>query len=321
MGKYSVSRNVVRHALKNLEQKGYSRSVKGVGTFVKEVSSISSSSHIVGLITFFSHSYIFPDIIEAIDKELHPKNFHLLIGYSHHSKQREKALLDQFIQKGVSGIILEAVGDDDITTSNYETLKEIKKRGIPLILIDNHIKEIDVTQIILNDYESGRLCAKYFIEKGHTNFAFFYQKDYYPKTERIRGAKEYIEQHAPTATIKNYPFTGQGKLSNAKESACKMIEEYEGEYVALFCSSDEDALYVIEDINKKGLIIGEDISIVGFDNLTSLAITTFNHPSDYMGKIAAREMLDLMKKRSEKESIIITLGATFIERDSVKDLI
>ncbi len=317
---YKVSRNVVRQALKNLEQLRFTRTMKGVGTFVNEIpTSTSSPSAIIGLITFFSHSYIFPDIIEGIDKILHPKGYHLLIGYSHHSKHREKALLEQFITKGVAGIIIEAIGNGSIESSNYLTLKELEKSGIPIIFIDNKIPHTNYTSINLNDYESGAKSASYLIQKGHTNLAIFYQKDYFPKSERMRGMSEYISRFYPDFSLNVFPFTGQGGLSTAQSIAKEMIDTITTDHIAIFCSSDEDAQVVIEEAKKKNLIVGKDFSIIGFDNFASLGITSFTHPSIHMGKIAAREMLDSIQDKDE--AITITLSASFVERDSVKNLL
>lgn len=320
MKQFDVSRNVVRQALKNLEQKGITRSVRGVGTFVNELPIDPSASSIIGLITFFSHSYIFPNIIEGIDTVLHPKGFHLLVGYSHHSKLREKALLNQFIQKGVAGIILEAVGDGSIATSNYNTIRQIIERNIPVVLIDNTIKNFHATSIILNDYESGVQSAIYFLQKGHRRFAIFYQGDYFPKIERMRGMKEYLEKYPQTTTLSLFPFTGQGEKSNAVDIANTLLDSYKDKHLAIFCSSDEDAQYIIQKVQERGLSIPNNISIIGFDNSTPLGITTFTHPSIHMGKIAAREMLDIIETTDEKETTTITLTANFVEKGSVKTL-
>lgn len=320
MERCNVSRNVVRQALKNLTDKGITQSVKGVGTFVKEVPNNTSHTTIIGLITFFPHSYIFPHIIEGIDSILHPKGFHLLIGYSHHSKIREKALLHQFIQKGVSGIILEAVGDGSPSSSNQHIVEEIMKRHIPIILIDNPMKDIKATSIILNDRMSGRESALYFLNKGHKDFAIFYQKDYFPKIERMMGMKEALEKEGPNISISLFPFTGQGNHSNAREVANSLISSYNKTHLAIFSTSDEDAELIIEEAKKAHLVVGEDISIIGFDNFEPLEITTFTHPSVHMGKIAAREILDLIEDSSDTDAITITLQALFVDRESVKDM-
>lgn len=317
MKTYNVSRNVIRQALKNLTDKGLIYSVKGVGTFVKEV---HHNTTIIGLITFFPNSYIFPHIIDGIDSILHPKGLSLLIGYSHHDKTREKSLLHQFIQKGVSGIILEAVGDGSPSSSNQHIVEKIIEKNIPVILIDNPMKHINVTSILLNDRISGRESAQYFLNKGHTNFAIFYQKDYYPKVERMEGVKEILEKEGDRVTFSLFPFTGQGKHSSGSLVAKNLISSYNNTHLAIFASSDEDANYIIKEAEIAHLKIQEDISIIGFDNYEPLGITTSHHPSFHMGKIAAREMIDHITSSIQYEPITITLHAKFIERESVKDV-
>jgi LacI family transcriptional regulator len=183
------------------------------------------------------------------------------------------------------------------------------------------MNQIQATSIILNDAESGMHSAMYFLNKGHKNFAIFYQKGYFPKIERMRGMKEYLERSEKEVSITLFPFIGQGAHSTAIEVAKNLISSYNGEHLAVFASSDEDAHVIIQKAKEAHLSIGEDISIIGFDNFESLDITTFTHPSIHMGKIAAREMLDLIDNNNDIEAITITLQANFVERSSVKNLI
>ena len=89
---------------------------------------------------------------------------------------------------------------------------------------------------------------------------------------------------------------------------------------AFICMSDGVADYVYEDIKAHGLRIPEDISVVGFDDVTKSAkldppLTTMHIPKFEMGKVA----FDLLKDqyREGSHSKTINLNADLKERKSV----
>ena len=171
---YDVSRNVVRQALRNLEIEGLTETLKGVGTFGRSRAREKQLSYNIGFISFFSHSYIFPQIIAGADSVLYAQGFHLLLGQSLYDLEREKNLLKRFMQRNVDGIIMEPIYDGTIENSNMTLIKTIIDAGIPVVFIDNFIPGIHTTTITLDDFKAGRRAAEYLGEKGHRKIAIFY---------------------------------------------------------------------------------------------------------------------------------------------------
>ena len=65
---------------------------------------------------------------------------------------------------------------------------------------------------------------------------------------------------------------------------------------AIICSSDKFFFGCIQECQKKNLIIGKDISVVGYNDnqnyLSSLNLTFISHPLIKMGKMS----VDILKK-------------------------
>jgi LacI family transcriptional regulator, repressor for deo operon, udp, cdd, tsx, nupC, and nupG len=68
---------------------------------------------------------------------------------------------------------------------------------------------------------------------------------------------------------------------------------------ALFCSSDEMACGFIGEVQRRGLQVPRDVSVVGFDDIELVAhitpgLTTISQPRREIGEAAARVMIALI---------------------------
>jgi LacI family transcriptional regulator len=89
---------------------------------------------------------------------------------------------------------------------------------------------------------------------------------------------------------------------------------------AIFASSDQMAMGVYEAIRQRGLRVGDDISVVGFDDLPEVRwcsppLTTVRQPLTEMGVLAARTVLRLAA-REKIESPRVELATELIIRHS-----
>lgn len=93
---------------------------------------------------------------------------------------------------------------------------------------------------------------------------------------------------------------------------------------AVFASSDQMALGFYEAIRQTGRRVGEDVSVVGFDDLpearwSSPPLTTVRQPLVEMGRLAARTALRLVQGETI-ESARVELATELVVRDSTGPL-
>jgi LacI family transcriptional regulator len=89
---------------------------------------------------------------------------------------------------------------------------------------------------------------------------------------------------------------------------------------ALFASSDQMALGFYEAVREVGLRVGEDVSVVGFDDLpearwASPPLTTVRQPLVEMGRLAARTALRLVQGETAETSRV-ELATELVVRNS-----
>ncbi len=321
--RFGVSRNVVRQALRNLEYRGLTETIKGVGTFCRKPTQRDGLTGNIGFLGFFSHSYIFPRMIQGIDSVLYQEGFHLLVGQSLYDLDRERRVLESFLEKPVDGIILEPVCDGNPEYSNRELVRTIIASGVPVVFIDNVIPGIDTTRVTLDDFHTGTRAMEYLSSMGHRDIGLFYQEDYYTKLQRVSGCRSYVKNHPQLEiNLRAGSFRGQRRGSNAPERAEAFLKRYGGEITAVFCSSDEDALVVMEAADRMGITVPQELSVIGFDDwdissYVRIGLTTFEHPGRSMGKLIARSLVDEIRGNRQLASTSMVLKPRLVERTSV----
>ncbi|MFA5205849.1 MAG: LacI family DNA-binding transcriptional regulator [Lentisphaeria bacterium] len=91
---------------------------------------------------------------------------------------------------------------------------------------------------------------------------------------------------------------------------------------ALLVANDWQAIGVYQYLTRRGLRIGRDVSVIGFDNdiriCESLApsLTSLQYPSMTMGRNAVNLLLSLLQNKGESSSHAIRCASTLVERDS-----
>ena len=74
----------------------------------------------------------------------------------------------------------------------------------------------------------------------------------------------------------------------------------------IVCYNDQIAVQVMEELEKLGIRIPEDVSITGYDNSLYAqrggGITTIAHPQEKLGEMAAELILEKINGVSEAES-------------------
>lgn len=324
---FEVSRNVVRQALTNLVHEGLLETVKGVGTFCRARISGGGLTTNIAVILFFSSSYIFPEMIRGCDHVLYPRGFHLFLNQSEYDLVKERNILLGLKKKGVDGVIIEPIYSDEAPDlSNVEILSDMRSQGMPVVLCDNRYPVDDFSYVCLDDREGGRLAASYLWERGHRTIGVFFQRDYQVKQARRLGVESYLEgRGAPVPENWKIGFTGQGQQSRATEAAARFFEANSRLPTAIVCSSDDDALHLVRETERRGLRVPEDLSVVSFDDskaaqLGKIALTSVEHPSFYLGETATNMLLEQIY---HPELHIIDrriIVPRIIERSSVRSL-
>ncbi len=293
MAEFNTSRITVTRALKELELTGVIYREKGRGSFV--ASKESRNSKVISLIIphkadFFSGGQQY---VRSVYNYCQQCGYLCSVHYSEQSSKKERAILSDVLNHRVSGIILYP-----ISNKNIDIISNIMITGSPIVLLDRKLEEVDIPVIESDNYEGALDAVNYLLNMGHTRIAFVGAKESRTVGERYRGycsalisAGIPIDRDLVFTHYDNIHSDDQQEILTPEEasSVIERLVSLEDTVTAVFCANDIIAVRLIKAAEKKGLKVPEDISFVGFDNISyisddDLVLTSVEQDFDQIGK-------------------------------------
>ncbi len=257
-------------------------------------------------------------LISGIEQECREAGYELVIGNldarDPEFQEKVKLLLNE---QGTAVILLG-------TELSPEELTIFKDSQYPILLLDYWSYDMDFNGVMINNDDSARKAVNYLIGKGHNKIG------YLKGSFRILGFEQRQAGYFTAMRDKNKEIYSKYiiELSTTMNGAYKdMLEylNYNSELpTAFFADNDMIALGAMKALQEKGYHIPDDISIIGFDDLsfceiTSPRLTSLRVPKEEMGRLAVRKVIDMVNNKENIRSKI-QVCTEFVERDSVKEL-
>jgi GntR family transcriptional regulator, arabinose operon transcriptional repressor len=320
ISRFEVSRNSVRQAINELVREGLVETHHGMGSFCTRRSVQSTMN--VAMVCLRMGSYIFPRIIQGCNWVMQRNGYTLQLNESWYDVEEEKRVLLGLRRKGVDGLILIPVNDQGSKT-NGSLVKELESEGLALVLLDNEYAEYDFTSIVLDDHQGGVAGARHLWETGHREIGVLYSSNYRPKILRKDGVLHFLssqngvirEEWIIGIDGQSSPFKTYGQIRELFRNGISLP-------TAVVCSSDDEAIMLMYQARQHGIRIPEDLSVISFDNsdlskVSRPRLTSIDHPSEYMGELAATMLLNQLQRREAPLHTKSIIESKLIIRDSV----
>jgi LacI family transcriptional regulator len=206
------------------------------------------------------------------------KGYNLILCNSMAQNKHETELFSILIGRKVDGIIIVPVN-----SNSYTALKKYFSQ-IPVVFIGNNFPEKTCTYVSVDNYQGTFMGTEYLISLGHSSILYFGNRSqsfthrsrtagYIAACKKHKLKPAIIDNISPTSSIEN------GYMLAKKNFAPDMP------YTAVFAASDTMAIGAIQAVDEKRILIPQDISMLGFDNismsrLSRINLTTIEQPLD-----------------------------------------
>lgn len=285
---------------------------------------VSKPTNTIGLILSQVGSSGLSNIIRGVESWGNRNDHSVILCFSENDPDLERKQIQVLLDKCVDGIILLSCWGSHTVAS----LKRLKKRNVPLVLVDRYFEEIDTDYVIPDDVNGAYKAVEYLIRLEHRrigciSFTFKGSEECSSVRDRIRGYKKALRKYN-LKFEENLLKKGDSKETRSINVGYQKMKEFlrmEERPTAVFSVADLPAIGALRAIQEDGLRVPQDISLVGF---TNLEISAFSNPSlttvgcsDYkMGEMATKLLLDRIKKNVEEEPQQVVLKTNLIERES-----
>ena len=261
-------------------------------------------------------THFFSANISGIQEVAAGKGFNVMICQSNESYEKEVKNIHTLVASRVDGLLISLSRE----TCDYEHLKALHIRNIPLVFFDRVCEEIEASKITVDDHDGAFKATEHLLKVGCRRIAHLSGPETLSISKsRLRG---YLD------ALKHYNIQPEQELiRHSSLSDRNIIEQVKA---LLDLPQPPDAIFAINDfvaiqamllIKEKGLKIPEDIALVGFNNepvtpLIQPSLTSVAQPAYQIGQIAARHILDQINKPQDFLPQRIVLKTDLILRDS-----
>ncbi len=316
-----VSRATIRRAWQEAIEEELIYRVAGKGTYVAAVQPTRTPRKVIGFLIPGFHSPFDSYLLMGAESVLRAQGYGLLFACTERNVDEENRILAEMCADGVAGILLwPALGN-----ANQRYLMD-PHCSVPAVLMDRPIPGLALPCVSSNNHRGGLQAMQHLLELGHTQIAFLSSPhlDLWTIAERFRAYEDAmrsagLEPLAPIVVGTREEFKVYAEHYSYLKAYHDEIEAVAGllsqpqRPTAIFAMNDLMAFIVMRAASLAGLRVPDDLSIVGFDNLTLAEhidppLTTVAQDPMGIGKEAARRLLALIE--GEPAQDILTLLPT-----------
>ena len=244
----------------------------------------------------------------------------LLIGCTNESSREENNLINQFIDRGVDGIITVPVSDSSL---DLDGIRKLVDSDFPIVFISAYYRDIPRYTVMCDLKDGMYQLTKKMVEGGHRNIVLVTgKKDHVASMERVAGFRKAIdEMNIPSIS---YSFIESEKVTFLGGYSAINNVYFEKKPDLVMAINDIMAMGIISSLKSQNVRIPDDVSVSGFDDISIAEFqeTPLTTVSQSMKEMCSSAVSLLIKRISgkDKDSGVTYVPSFVVERKSTKSI-
>ena len=245
----------------------------------------------------------FMEFISGIGNELSGKNFDLLVANAT-TDEMEKNLYQRWVNsRKVDGFIMNRMNLHDWR------VQYLTKAKIPFVSLGKSNDGIDYPCIRIDGSRAYVELIRHLLERGFSRFAFIGGlSELIIHIDRLRWFQSALTIHGSSCEPQNI-LSADLTIAGGYEAANRLLSGATPPD-AILCVNDETAFGAIEAARERGLMIGKDLAIAGFDGIkdslhTVPPLTTLHIPVPDIGRQLVCMILAILQKEELPQNEVI----------------
>lgn len=307
--KGEISDTTRRNVLQAMEELGYrpNRIARSLAT--------DTTLRIGIMVPSLANQY-FGEIVEGAESVLWENDYHILLGHTGGTADREQAVMDIFEDHRVDGVIVLSAHNSQENVSQYLRSQRAA------VVINTNVKASLAARMFTNELKSMAIAVNHLLKSGRRHPGYVHLGVFsYASRERYRGfelALNKAELPFDAATQTSANRDGGRPMTNVVYELLQANPQMD----SLVCYNTGIAARALQACAQLGRRVPDDIAIVGYDDsvlaeLTTPSLTTMDlvPPKYQVGATAARLLLERIEDSSIVQDDVI-LEHKLVVRDS-----
>ncbi|MBI2771291.1 MAG: LacI family DNA-binding transcriptional regulator [Burkholderiales bacterium] len=261
--------------------------------------------------------------IESLAQELF--GYRLLIGSTYRDRDKENAFFEDLLSHGVRRVIVISSLADE---RHFELAVE---RGMAVVSYDRGAtpgKRSRVGHVMPDNFEAARMATSHLIEQGHRRLAFAtvagMTMSRSAKIDGFFAAADAAGLRAGAKVLDGGPLNeyGDSVIAEVGRATALQIAGAASQPTGIVALNDLMALGLMAGLREAGLVVPQDVSVVGIDGLflssiSNPGLTTVQLPIPEMARAMVERVMQAPENTDIDEHEMIFKPAQLVQRQSV----
>jgi LacI family transcriptional regulator len=247
-------------------------------------------THLLGVLVPRLSDIVLATVYEGVEETAAAYGYYTFVANTRDEASEQRARTEMMLSRRVDGLIC---GDAYFDGAYVDSLAE---RGIPFVLVSRRAGAHP--SVTCDDYLGGRMVAEHLLSLGHEQVGVIAGEAYASTgLDRTAGFLDYYREHGvriPKSRVLNSRFDTMGG-----HSAGRSLLGAKRPPTAIFAVNDFAAIGAMGAVREKGLRVGYDVSIAGFNDVPlacelPVPLTTVRSPMHEMGERAVHLLMQIL---------------------------
>jgi DNA-binding LacI/PurR family transcriptional regulator len=302
-----ISESVQQRVLAAAAELGYEGNKDKQSTQLQNVSLLTTLPLVSALDPFHA------DVLTGVEQACSEQGIHLSYATINNGGASDDKWLSRLQQNSIDGLLLLSIDDPAV-------IEQLRVLNLPIVMINVDIPDLPEDSFLPDNDRGALLAMRYLINHGHERILHITQS----KRRTIQRRAEAYRIALAEAGIPYDPQLLFEVEINAEATYAAMAHRFAQrgvDFTAVFCANDLSAMGFMRAAQEIGLRIPDDISVIGFDDITPAAflsppLTTIRIETRELATLALRRLIDRASD-PRLTSIRVLLSCHLIERRSV----
>ena len=290
----------------------------------------SKRSHTVGVMVCDMTDPYCTLVLRGIENTLYESSFLPILTDVHNQRSRFERYLEMLLDRRIEGLIVLA----NWLFLDINLLGDLEKSSVPTAIISCELKTNSISSVIVDNEVGAYAALEHLHSLGHRKIAFIRGPktlaDSGPRWRGIRNCARNVGLELDSRLIVDLPEL-RDPLSSF-EAGYKLTEDLLKQklpFSAILAFDDVTAFGAIRALNKAGMHVPDQCSVIGFDDVAAAALytpplTTIRQPMQNMGATAAGIVIEGINSALERRgsgAVHRKITPELVVRESTKPLL